>query len=354
MLNKILQLTLLLSTSLIFANEKSDRYGVNELSNALMLRNVKQAQTLYKKSPKSLFQKDQKDAYNALHYAVLLDGKDACDLIQLIPDTDLKIAITLEDRYGRTALDLATFFNRLEIAKALYANPATKSVPQHKKDLQLLFTADVGNVEMTELLLQNGANINVKGKNNATPLILAAPFKYNGSGEILLKYNPSLNEVDSKGFSALHYACDVGRLDLAKIMIEQGAHIECEALDGSSPLLLAIYGGFDPLIALLIEKGAQIEHSNHLGMTPLMMSAKRRYSEITLFLISKGANINAQDKQGNTPAMLATDQMAIEVVEILLKSGADTALKNNQNETILDIAIREKNQDVINLLTSKK
>ena len=57
------------------------------------------------------------------------------------------------------------------------------------------------------LLLQHGASVNVvRLKNNVTPLMLASENGHVESLRLLLKHNANVNEADSKGKTALHRA----------------------------------------------------------------------------------------------------------------------------------------------------
>ena len=71
--------------------------------------------------------------------------------------------------------------------------------------------------------------------------------------------------------------------------------------DGFTPLHLAAYEGYAPLIETLIKFGAQVDMRTNNFRTPLhIASIKGNLTEIQA-LIQNEADINAKDLDGNTP-----------------------------------------------------
>ena len=68
-------------------------------------------------------------------------------------------------------------------------------------------------------------------------------------------------------------------------------------------------------------------------------------------IIDNGADLNIQDNNGYTILMWLVESNDIPISKkLLLNPNIDINLKNNEGDTALDIALKEKNRDFINLL----
>ena len=85
--------------------------------------------------------------------------------------------------------------------------------------------------ECVSVLLQYGANVNIKNKNGDTPLIFATQSNSKSIVHTLIENNADLNILSNDG-TALMYACGLGRTKIAKILIEAKADIDKKALNG--------------------------------------------------------------------------------------------------------------------------
>ena len=56
--------------------------------------------------------------------------------------------------------------------------------------------------------------------------------------------------------SGLHWSCKLGRLDMAKILLEAGSEVNMKSNSGHTPLHLAAQTGKRDLIELLLRYGA--------------------------------------------------------------------------------------------------
>lgn len=137
----------------------------------------------------------------------------------------------------------------------------------------------------------------------------------------LLKKSPSLiNAHDEDGFTALHMA--VGEHDQGTIMflLDNGADPNAQNVDGISPLHLAAYPEWVPL---LIRYGGNVELRSSEGSTPLIVHAAEADSdEVMRALLTAGADPNARDAHGNTALDLASAREETNKVSLLKEFGA--------------------------------
>ena len=128
---------------------------------------------------------------------------------------------------------------------------------------------------------------------------------------------------------ALHDAAWNNSLDVATLLIEQGADIEAKDKNDRTPLHVAAESNSLDVATLLIDLGADIEANNEHGETPLHLAAWGDALEVATLLIDLGADIEAkkQDEDNqpdDTPLHRAVLGEALEVARLLINLGANT------------------------------
>ena len=63
-------------------------------------------------------------------------------------------------------------------------------------------------------------------------------------------------KYSSRGSTPLHNACESGRAEVVKALLEKGADVQAKTSNGCTPLLLACRDGHDDIAAMLRAKGA--------------------------------------------------------------------------------------------------
>ncbi len=121
---------------------------------------------------------------------------------------------------------------------------------------------------------------------------------------------------------ALHWAAENGLIDIAALLIEQGADVDETDHFGNTALHLAL--AYADLIQLLLENGADVNAKNAMGNTPLHLAVKDRRAVETL--LAAGAEVNARNGLDKTPLHYAmrqgTSPYSLSIVEILIRAGA--------------------------------
>lgn len=93
-----------------------------------------------------------------------------------------------------------------------------------------------------ELMYKYGANMNVRGYGQMTPLHNSAYMGYLGNIQTLLNLNVNINAKDKNGNTPLHLAVKNGNIAAAKILIEAGAKTNIKNEDGFTVVELAESG----------------------------------------------------------------------------------------------------------------
>jgi ankyrin repeat protein len=123
------------------------------------------------------------------------------------------------------------------------------------------------------LLRQDPSLANSKDTTGRTPLLAAAAERGDPVqlAQLLISYGGEVNAKDNHGETPLHFACLAGNVAIAKLLISKGADLNAADSEGSTPLDKAILFNHSQLAGLLVTEGAleSIFNASALGDTPL-------------------------------------------------------------------------------------
>ena len=288
--------------------------------------------------------------------------------------------------------------NDLAEVKQILTDKSAVNKADSRATTPLHYAAAFGSLESVKLLLEAGADVNVRNAADATPLVLAAPSPQKvaallakgadpklatkagrtallvaaatpsaaESVKMLLDAGADVNALDQRGGSALMEATNAGRADVARLLIERGAKVDIVDGRGSTPLMEAIVAADLDLVKFYLGKGANVNAASTFGgmvkhgpialtkLTPLMLAAPFASGDMVKTLIAAGANVNCQDGRGLTPLMaaIASENQDPAVVDILIAAGADVNALDTHGESPLDWARKYKHPKVMKALES--
>ena len=347
-------------------------------------------------------------------------GADPMGLAAEVADTEI-LRLLLEagadadspNPDGQTALLAVARSGNLEAAQLLLDHGATIDARENwGGQTALMWASARRHPEMIEFLVSNGADINSAGTNRDyqrhvtaegrpknldsggfTPLLYAARENCMACVEVLLDNGADIDLPDPDGVSPLHVAIMNANWDLAKQLLEAGADVNQWDIFGEAPLFTVVgnytradggRGSIDPLnetdgmtiLRMLLDGGANTNmqlffrpanvrgSTNTRGSTPLIRAATNADLEIINLLLEYGADakLNMADRQTPIHAVLAgraSEPQALEVIRVLYEAGAEVnpvALVNHREEirggTALHVAVRKRYEDVIRELAS--
>ncbi len=205
-----------------------------------------------------------------------------------------------------------------------------------------------------------------------------------------------VNEVDSKRYTALHWACKLGHTDVVNVLLEHGANAQSIDQYGEWPVfravrnghvsiarsLLAQYGlpgttpeyyscnhkasGFlrtqlllsvleradIPMAELICEYSLHFDATddNGQGETLLMRESRRGHDIAVQTLCKLGANLRAADNKGNTALHHAMSKGHLPTIIELITAGCPLDVENSYGRTPMWAAVYYERPEAARLL----
>ncbi|XP_031637582.1 ankyrin-3-like, partial [Contarinia nasturtii] len=242
---------------------------------------------------------------------------------KMLIENGVSVDITDEDNWP--IITVASYYACEDVAKILIENGAYINARTGSGYSSLHLAAREGNAQIVKLLIKNGADVTMRdfgyfertprvlaemnghwdvvnilkevelNKNNAIDSIMEALLKddANQTKTLIEQFNGNFNGSDD--IIWLGMASEKCKLNVAKMLIENGVSVEVHKKDEWHPLHIAAYNGCDKEAKLLIENGADLNIRNGIGHSSLHMAIKRRNYEIADLLIENGAEIDRED-----------------------------------------------------------
>ncbi|XP_063437047.1 uncharacterized protein LOC134718456 isoform X2 [Mytilus trossulus] len=239
------------------------------------------------------------------------DGLSPLLLASMCGHTDI-VRLLLErnpDPCEHTSLSTSYVYNNISISNS---PSLVQPLMKHKPDVNaqtyvggnaLYFSARNGNIEITQLLLENNAdcNICIHSKQSMTDIFNNHPsFTLNKAKQNLfdtLVENTSsrVTEYVSKkavdyafdvvaGSSPLHIACFMGRTDIVRCLLDYKSNINMKKEDGTTPLFYACEVGHEDIVRLLLDKEAETNICRLDGKSSLNIAIDNKHTSIVVLV----------------------------------------------------------------------
>uniref|UniRef100_A0A7N6A039 Ankyrin 1, erythrocytic a n=1 Tax=Anabas testudineus TaxID=64144 RepID=A0A7N6A039_ANATE len=287
----------------------------------------------------------------ALHIAARNDDtRTAAVLLQNDPNPDVLSKVCGTFCTGFTPLHIAAHYENLNVAQLLLNRGANVNFTPKNGITPLHIASRRGNVIMVRLLLDRGAQIDAKTKDELTPLHCAARNGHVRIIEILLDHGAPIQAKTKNGLSPIHMAAQGDHMDCVKQLLQYNAEIDDITLDHLTPLHVAAHCGNHRMAKLLLDKGAKPNSRALNGFTPLHIACKKNHMRVMDLLLKHAASLEAVTESGLTPLHVASFMGHLNIVKILLQKGASPSASNVKVETPLHMASRAGHYEVAEFL----
>lgn len=128
--------------------------------------------------------------------------------------------LNLRNNYGETAIMLASYNGLRDIVEKLYVKGAEIN---HNGWNPLIYAATNGHVDIVQLLLGGGVQINATSENGTTALMMAARSNHSDAVKVLLKNGADPNIRNESGGTALKWALARNYHDVVELLKSSGA-----------------------------------------------------------------------------------------------------------------------------------
>ncbi|XP_065924639.1 uncharacterized protein [Magallana gigas] len=209
-----------------------------------------------------------------------------------------------------------------------------------------------GHDSTVQLLLSNGADINLCEENGASPLYIACVDGHDSTVQLLLSNGADIKLCEEGGASPLYIACQNGHDSTVQLLLNNGADINLCLENGASPLYIACQNGHDSTVQLLLNNGADIKMCKKGGVSPLCIACFDGHDSTVQLLLSNGADINLCEEGGASPLYIACQNGHDSTVQLLLSNGADINLCEENGASPLYIACLNGHDSTVKLLLS--
>uniref|UniRef100_A0A3B0JG30 Phosphocholine transferase AnkX n=1 Tax=Wolbachia endosymbiont of Aleurodicus floccissimus TaxID=2152762 RepID=A0A3B0JG30_9RICK len=241
----------------------------------------------------------------------------------------------------------------LKILRTVNANSDLNENNIIEKIKEKLEKKDLGTYEEWEDSL---FNINYTFDDQSTLLHIAARNDLVNIAELLIKKGGNVNTADQDGWTPLHFATASGSIGVVEILIAHKASVDAVNKVKITPLHAAVRSGYTEIIKVLIANGANVNTADQNGCTPLHCAAHNANKEIVEFLLDTGANVDAVSQAKSTALhhAVSAENCQVEIVEAILKKKADVDMADKYGRTPLCWAIRNGYSEIARILLSNK
>jgi ankyrin repeat protein len=176
--------------------------------------------------------------------------------------------------------------------------------------------------------------------------------------DILLKKGADIDYINNRSQNLLQVAIELGYMDLINELIESGINLLFVDSNGWSSLHYAIEKKNIELVFLLADQEpGLLNYKNKFGNTPILLALDKAIKNndrelVTLakILLKNEEFLNTTNAVGNTSLHFATMLNDYELTKYILELGANPNIKNAKDWRPIDIALKNENVDMANLL----
>ncbi|XP_041671229.1 ankyrin-3-like isoform X5 [Cheilinus undulatus] len=289
----------------------------------------------------------------ALHIAARKDDTKAAALLlqnDHNADVESKMMVNRTTESGFTPLHIAAHYGNINVATLLLNRGAAVDFKARNDITPLHVASKRGNSNMVRLLLERGAKIDARTKDGLTPLHCGARSGHEQVVEMLLDRGAPILSKTKNGLSPLHMATQGDHLNCVQLLLHHEVPVDDVTNDYLTALHVAAHCGHYKVAKVIVDKKANPNAKALNGFTPLHIACKKNRVKVMELLLKHGASIQAVTESGLTPIHVAAFMGHDNIVHQLIHHGASPNTSNVRGETALHMAARAGQSNVVRYL----
>ncbi|KAL3285379.1 hypothetical protein HHI36_019485 [Cryptolaemus montrouzieri] len=196
------------------------------------------------------------------------------------------------------------------------------------------------------MLLEYGANANLKDIDGNTPLLIAVKHSKRDIAFALIDHNVDVTIADNNRSTPLHHAVAHNWVDMVKLLLKRGANINATEKGGISALhLVSSNPAYVQCLNTLLKHNANPNLRDIFGNTPLHQVCQLIYEENVRAILDHGGNPNAGNNKGEVPLHRALEVGHKKTIITLLEYGTDVNTRTPEG-TLIEKAIQCVNRSM--------
>src|SRR6266702_3974161 len=195
-----------------------------------------------------------------------------------------------------------------------------------------------GKLEILQLLVERGADVHSRNKDDWTPLKTASHQGHLDVVRFLIDSSADVNSRDNQGRTPLHAAASKGHLDVLKLLLARGADFSIRDDRDRTPFDLASNNGNPEVADFLFGHMASSMSLDGAGNTiSSTISLRNRPLNLVHRPRKRGEDVTPSDSEGRSVYTASKDGQ-LDIVRSLLDSGSAVNERNTRRETALGAA----------------
>lgn len=196
-------------------------------------------------------------------------------------------------------------------------------------DLRLVEAARNRDKQAVRTLLNQQVDVNVRSHDGATALHWATHWNDLEIADLLIRAGANVNAVNDFRTAPLSLACTNGNAVLVERLLKAGANPNAAIATGETPIMTCASTGSADAVRMLIARGADVNAKEpSQNQTPLMWAAAEHHEDVVRTLIEHGADLQARTKKGFTALHFAAREGSLDVARLLLAAGVDVNIRS--------------------------
>ncbi len=193
-------------------------------------------------------------------------------------------------------------------------------------EFPLFFALKRSSYDIIKILVDNGADVNIKNEKGQTPIYRCYLFERDRLTKLFAENGGDVNfqvEVDGKTKPAIIDLIEKGNEELAKTFLLANQDLTITGIKNRSIMhMIAFYSSLD-FMKLAIEVGVPMNYINDRGFSPLVQALRGNHFDKARILIDSGAIINNELTPWSSLVVVWDDnpKEMVEIAEIYLEKG---------------------------------